>query len=177
MHDKDRYCLILAALLLVGCGDMNSPNRDSKPSPSVSKVSDSNEVNAKNSDSEPPRNSKPLDITFDDVKLDIKENMVFDESMLTDRVRELEGKYVRIRGFICAQATFQQRNIQQFILIKNTECKFGPDGQFHHVMTVHLQPKDAIDFTIRPITVEGILKLDPKTGPDGNTWSLYRLEG
>ena len=30
---------------------------------------------------------------------------------------------------------------------------------------------------MRPVTVEGTLKVEPYEGPDGNTWSVYRMIG
>lgn len=152
---KHHLYLLLVTALFVGCGPTKS---------SIQKA-------------EKAEKRKPVVITFDDVKLNIEEDMVFEDSMLTDRVRELDGKYVRVRGFICAETTFQQTDIKQFILIRDYSCKFGPGGQFHHNMMVELEPDDAIDFTTRPVTVEGKLTLDPKEGPNGKTWSIYRLKG
>lgn len=228
--------LSLVSLLLIGCGEVNNPNSDTKSSSSESAALDSKSSDSEGSgpdssdpgaandeapdsensiseaansstavtgksQSEPPNPdtsetsnagsnsqtsnsasglgsaSRPINITFDDVKLDIKPDVVYDKSMLSDRVRELEGKYVRIRGFICAEATFKQKDIKQFILIKNNQCKFGVGGQFHHNMAVHLKPADAIDFTTRAVTVEGKLTLKPMNGPNGKTWTLYHLEG
>lgn len=160
--------------------------KDPEPVSSVAANPNSTNSSSTNSDSRSQaaaansgagKKGRPINITFDDVKLDIKEDVVFKDSMLSDRVRELEGKYVRIRGFICAEATFKQKDIKQFILIRNNQCKFGPGGQFHHNMAVHLKPEDAIDFTTRAVTVEGKLKLEPKNGPNGKTWTVYHLEG
>lgn len=153
------------------------PEPENSDSPSSSSTNSDSRSQAAASNPGAGKKGRPINITFDDVKLDIKEDVVFKDSMLSDRVRELEGKYVRIRGFICAEATFKQKDIKQFILIKNNQCKFGPGGQFHHNMAVQLKPADAIDFTTRAVTVEGKLKLEPKNGPNGKTWTLYHLEG
>jgi len=153
----------------IAAADSDSPNSSSTNSDSRSQAAALSPGAGKK--------GRPINITFDDVKLDIKEDVVFKDSMLTDRVRQLEGKYVRVRGFICAEATFKQKDIKQFILIKNNQCKFGPGGQFHHNMAVQLKPADAIDFTTRAVTVEGKLKLKAMNGPNGKTWTLYHLEG
>src|SRR4029079_8355341 len=64
----------------------------------------------------------------------------------------------------------------EFILLKNTQCKFGPGGQADHLADVKLKADSSVLFTPSPIKVEGTLVLEPFQGPDGNTWSIYRLE-
>jgi hypothetical protein len=44
--------------------------------------------------------NKVEEITFDDVKLQLEKDEPFDEEKLTDRVKELDKKPVRIRGWI-----------------------------------------------------------------------------
>jgi len=119
---------------------------------------------------------RAIPISFDDLQLDMQEDAVFESSMLTQRVKELDGQRVRIRGFIFP-AIFQQTGITQFPLIKNTQCKFGPGGLAHHIILVDLQPGLSTSFTVRPIAVEGLLTVRPFHGPDGNTWTIYHLVG
>src|SRR5205807_8610528 len=64
----------------------------------------------------------------------------------------------------------------EFILLKNTQCKFGPGGQADHLTNVILRADTATTFTPSPVKVEGTLKLAPFQGPDGNTWSIYSIE-
>ena len=78
---------------------------------------------------------------------------------------------------ICPGTTYHPTDIKQFILIRDYTCKFGRGGQFHHNMAVTLKPEDAIDYTDRPITVEGKLTVEPWMGPNGKTWRIYRLDG
>jgi len=136
-------------------------------------------------DAGPPPRQRPLRkldpdeleiITFDDLKIDMQADQVFDPSMLTDRVRQLDGQRVRIRGFIFP-AIFQQDDIKEFPLVMNTQCKFGPGGQAHCIILIQLVEGLTTSFTVRPIAVQGRLKLQPWTGPDGNTWSLYYMVG
>jgi hypothetical protein len=115
-------------------------------------------------------------ITFDDLKVNMKEDQLFEPEMATDRVRELDGQRVRIRGFLFP-AIFQQTGIDKFPLVMNTECKFGPGGLAHHVILVEMVGGATTSYTIRPIAVTGRLTLKPWNGPDGNTWSLYHIAG
>jgi len=92
-----------------------------------------------------------------------------------DRVKELDGKRVSIAGYMHpGQST--QRGIKKFILLKNTQCKFGPGGQADHLIDVSLREGTSAVFTPRDLRVEGTFKIEPFQGPDGNTWSIYRLE-
>lgn len=191
MNMKYAFCLLLTAILITGCGGEAEPSQltdsksagsestSSKPNGSESDDSESTDSSAAQSEgsSTNSSDSRPIDVTFDDVQLEIEADTVYEESMLTDRVKELEGKRIRIRGFILAESTYKRRNIRQFVLIKNTECKYGAGGEFHHVIAVTLNPEDAVDYTLRPVTVEGKLKLQPWTGPNGNTLGIYHLEG
>ena len=54
----------------------------------------------------------------------------------------------------------------------------------HHKMSydkvcikVKLNAAATTNFTDQIIAVEGILKINPWEGPDGNTWSVYDLDG
>jgi hypothetical protein len=122
------------------------------------------------------QDSQAVPITFDDLKLEMEKDTVYDSTLLTERVKELDGRRVRIRGFLYP-GVFQQTGITQFPLIKNTQCKFGPGGQAHHIVLVELKHGLTTSFTVRPIAVEGVLTLQPWTGPDGNTWALYHMVG
>jgi len=119
---------------------------------------------------------RAISITFDDLQLEMKEDSVFDPSMLTARVKQLDGQRVRIRGFIYP-AVLQQTGITKFPLIKNTQCKFGPGGLAHHIILVDLRPGLSTSFTVRPIAVEGLLTVRPFDGPDGKTWTIYHMVG
>lgn len=114
-------------------------------------------------------------ITFDDLNLGMQADIVFREFMLSDRVKDLEGKRVSIVGFIHG-APDSRVGIKKFILLKNTQCKFGPGGQADHLTDVVLRQGTSTNFTTSDITVEGTLRIEPFQGNDGNTWSIYRLE-
>ncbi len=116
------------------------------------------------------------DITFDDLKLDMPIGTLFDRTMLTPRVRELDGKIVRLRGFIFAGGVFQSTDIKSFPFVMNTQCKFGPQGLAYCVILVELEDGVKTDFTTYPITVEGKLSLRPFNA-SGFTWSVYHMRG
>lgn len=126
-------------------------------------------------DRTPTRPGDAEKITFDDLNLGMQADVVFRPFMLTDRVNDLAGKRISIIGYMHGgQASL--RGIKDFILLKNTQCKFGPGGQADHLTNVILRDGTATTFTPNPLKIEGTLKIEPFQGPDNNTWSIYRLE-
>lgn len=113
------------------------------------------------------------EITFEDIQLPIQADMVLRPFMLTQRVKDLDGQRIRISGYMLPDV--KTKNITQFVLLKNTECKFGPGGQADHLINVLMVEGATVRFRADAISVEGVLKVNPFQGPDGNTWSIYDL--
>lgn len=116
----------------------------------------------------------PIPISFDDIVLDLKPDIVFFRSMLTPRAKELEGKLVSLRGYFDNEI-YVKDGIKQFVLLRNTECKFGPGYAADHVIAVELVPGGTAKYVSRPITVTGLLTVKPYTGFDGNSWAVYHI--
>ena len=123
----------------------------------------------------PPKPGEAEKITFDDLNLQMQANIVYRPFMVTDRVQELDGKRVSISGFMHGAAA-GLKGVKEFVLLKNTECKFGPDGQADHLARIYLKSGTTTKYMLSDIVVEGTLRIEPFTGPDGNTWSIYNLE-
>ena len=127
-------------------------------------------------DRTPSRPGDAEKITFEDLNLGMPADVVFREFMLENsRAKELEGKRISIVGYMHGGSVSQQ-GIKKFILLKNTQCKFGPGGQADHLADVYLRPNTSIKYTDSPLKVEGTLRIEPFQGDDNNTWSIYRLE-
>jgi hypothetical protein len=126
-------------------------------------------------DRTPRRPGDAEKITFDDLNLGMVADVVYRDFMLSDRVKELTDKRISLVGYMHAGQS-SQRGIKDFILLKNTQCKFGPGGQADHLANVILREGSSTKFSPSPVKVEGTLKVQPFNGPDGNTWSIYRLE-
>jgi hypothetical protein len=116
----------------------------------------------------------PQKITFDDLNLGMDKDMVFRPFLVTDRVKDLDGTRVRITGFIHGGAA-STKQIHEFVLLKNSECKFGAGGQADHLAMVYLTKGETSKYRLEAVKVEGTLKVKPYEGPDGNTWSVYDL--
>ncbi|MHB8974498.1 MAG: hypothetical protein ACYC3X_00365 [Pirellulaceae bacterium] len=128
------------------------------------------------------RAAKPLrpgvtnDITFDDLELDMPLGTLFHRALLTPRAAQLDGQQVRLRGFIYAGGVFQQTGITNFPFVKNTQCKFGPEGLAFCVILVDLDEGVTTEFTTYPVTIEGRLSVRPYDS-GGFTWSVYHVQG
>lgn len=122
---------------------------------------------------EPP---KTEDITWKRLDIGMEPDSVYQPWMLTTSIKVLEGKPIRIKGYMHG-AVFQRTNIRNFHLLCEKDCPFGPGGQAHHAIAVELQGPLRTEYTTDEITVEGIFRVVPVQGENGNTWSLYRLEG
>ena len=116
------------------------------------------------------------EITFDEIKLELQKGDAYDPKALTDKVKNLDGKAIRIRGYILP--SFQQNNIKQFILVRdNMECCFGPGALLHDCIVVEMLPPATATFTVRPVSVEGNFSVRELKGPDGNYLAIYHLDG
>lgn len=126
----------------------------------------------------PERDKPPAveDITWQRLDIGMEPDSVYQPWMLTTSIKVLEGKPVRIKGFMNG-AVFTRTNIRNFHLMREKECPFGPGGQAHHAIEVELQGKARVDFTTEELTVEGIFSVVPMTGENGKTWSIYRIAG
>ncbi len=126
-----------------------------------------------------PKESAPArvqDQTFDDIKFDIEPDAPFDRSMLTDKVRELDGERIRIRGYILPTA--QRRGIKQFVLMRdNQECCFGPGAALYDCILVTMEGDKSAEFSMRPVAVEGEFKVEEFYGPDDKPLAIYRMAG
>jgi hypothetical protein len=139
---------------------------DRPPKPKFSrKVKDNDSDNA----------SSPYDLTFDDLAFEIGEGEEFRWSMITPEIHEYNGSKITLRGYI--RPAFKQRNIEQFIFVRdNQECCFGPGAALFDCVLVKMAPGESVDFTVRPVTLEGEFYLRKYTGPNQNVWAIYRMK-
>lgn len=115
-----------------------------------------------------------LDLSFDDLKFDIEKGGEFKESMLTAELKKLDGRQVRIRGFM--RPGFKQSGIKAFVLVRdNQECCFGPGAALYDCVMIKMAEGQAIDFTVRPISVVGKMQLKKYIGKDGKVWAIFRM--
>jgi len=116
------------------------------------------------------------DISFDDVGFKMKKEEPFKRSMLTPKIEKLDHARIRIRGYMLP--SFQQHGITQFVLVRdNQECCFGPGAALYDCIVVEMQGGNSVDYTIRPVAVEGTFTIRELTDPDGKHLAIYHLDG
>ncbi len=110
---------------------------------------------------------------------DIEKGGKYDPSMLTDKIRELNGKKVKLRGFILPSTLFRETNIDEFVLVRdNQECCFGPGAALYDCVVVNLVKGVTTDYTTRAVTVTGTFKLKEYKYPDDTGhFAIFNLEG
>jgi hypothetical protein len=117
-----------------------------------------------------------LDLTFDALKFQMQKDEPFQRGMLTSRIEQLQGRNVRIRGYILP--SFQQRGISQFVLVRdNLECCFGPGAALFDCILVEMESGRSISYTVRPVTVTGRFAIREFQGPAGQHLAIYHISG
>ena len=119
---------------------------------------------------------RPYDKTFDDIRFEIEVGQPFKRDMLPQAIEALAGQRIRIRGFILP--TPQKRGIKQFVLVRdNQECCFGPGAALYDCILVEMQAGKSAEFSIRPVSVEGIFDIREFLAPNGTHLAIYHLDG
>lgn len=124
--------------------------------------------------------TQALLVTFDDLNLQkvLKMELVTEDvaSLMPEWMRSLDGKQVRIRGYM--YPTFESENINRFTLIDNNRImNFGPGWQVYQCVDVTLKDGTTTNYLDnRLFDVVGRFKID-LVKHEEQIVSLYRLEG
>ncbi|MEX0641913.1 MAG: DUF3299 domain-containing protein [Pirellulales bacterium] len=119
--------------------------------------------------------NKQYDKTFDDIRFEMKLEEPFRRQMLTDSIESMFGQRIRIRGFIIPPA--QKRGIKQFVLVRDDqECCFGPGAALFDCIFVEMKPGNTVEYSGRPVAVEGTFGFKEIIGPNGRHWAIYHLD-
>lgn len=118
---------------------------------------------------------KVKEVTFDDIKLELMKDEPFEQSDLTEKVKELDGKLIRIRGYILP--SFEATGIKQFVLVRdNKECCFGPGAALHDCIVVQMVDPATTEYTTTPVSAEGTFSIREIRDGKGTCLAIYRLE-
>jgi hypothetical protein len=182
---------VMPALLLsaAGCSDSPAPAMtqssqsvigpaadDAVPAKPGSETSSSVSSSAEQKAKPAEASNRIRDISFDDLKFDINKGDPFIRSLLTDKIEALDGKRVRIRGYILP--SFQQTGLTQFVLVRdNLSCCFGPGAAIYDCVIVEMKPGRSTDYSLYPVAVDGVFTIHELLDPDGKTVAIYHLDG
>lgn len=118
------------------------------------------------------------EITFDDLKFNIEKGGKFAKTMITDSLKELDKKTVKLRGFILPTSVFQQTGIKQFVLVRdNQECCFGPGAMLYDCVIVEMAAGQSATFSTRVVTVKGKFEIDTESFryPDSGHYAVFKM--
>lgn len=123
-----------------------------------------------------PEDKKPRELTFDDIKFEMERNADFDPKLLTEEIEKLDGKRIKIRGYMLP--SFQQDGITQFVLVRdNMECCFGPGAMLYDCLIVDMNEGKTASYSIRPVTVEGVFTIEELKDEETDTvLAIYHLQ-
>ena len=126
------------------------------------------------------------EINFDDLQFELEKDQPFRDGSLNSVVKGLDGKKVKLRGYILPSTLFKETGIDQFVLVRdNQECCFGPGAALFDCVIVEMVPGRTTDFVTRPVTVEGRFKIDTVSykypggaGPKGAShFAIFKIAG
>lgn len=115
-----------------------------------------------------------LELNFDHLKFNIQPDQPFEVRQLTLDLLKLRGRTIKIRGYI--RPSFKEKNITRFVFVRdNQECCFGPGAALYDCAIVNMASGNAVNFSTRPVTVEGKFALKPFRGPDKRVWAIFEI--
>lgn len=123
------------------------------------------------------------DITFDDLKFEIEKGATFDPDKINETLKFLNGRKVRLSGYILPTTLFKETDISEFVLVRdNQECCFGPQAALFDCVIIEMVGDNTTDFVTRPVTVEGKFVYDPEKykyppGVGPSHFAIFRIEG
>jgi len=120
--------------------------------------------------------SSTRNISFDRIKFDLKANADYKPEMLTPEIKALDGKNVRIRGFMFP--SFKPTGLTEWVLVRdNLQCCFGGNAILYDCIIVDMKPGKSTDYTTRPVAVEGTFTIKDWFDIDGVRRAIYHLDG
>lgn len=174
-------CSILSLVAGLGIGCSSEPKPDALPAiPAVAAQASQSNPKPKLLPGARTRvleaaGDRDYDKTFDDLRFEIEVGAPFKRQMLPESIEAMDGKDIRIRGFIFP--TWQKRGIKQFVLVRdNQECCFGPGAALFDCILVDMNQGQSAEYTIRPVAVKGKFEIE-EVVIDGKHWAIYHIAG
>jgi len=122
-----------------------------------------------------PADSGPIEVTWEQLDVGIGAESVYEPWMMKTSIKALGGQQVRITGYMHGGVAVKE-GIREFVLLKNSDCPFGRQGEAHHAIVATMQGKSRTSYSPLPLVVEGTFHVRPLNGPDGTTWALYAID-
>ena len=124
----------------------------------------------------PESTKDAVGISFEQLEFEFAERIEIKPESLPEPVRKLLNKKVRIRGYMWPDVLYDKGNTQ-FILVRSDKSSgaFVSGPELCENIVVKMQEGKTVDFTMRPITVEGMLTFRVERFPDEPPTSVLRI--
>lgn len=104
------------------------------------------------------RPQEPIDLSADDLKVPLDPQQPFTADLLPPRLRNLEGYWVRIHGFVTPGF---QNQFTEFVLSTDPPpMTYGGFPPPDRVVAVQLRSDSPGAYTVRPVVVTGVLRFE-----------------
>jgi hypothetical protein len=124
----------------------------------------------------PESTKDAVGISFEQLEFEFAKGADYKPESLPEPVRKLLNKKVRIRGYMWPDVLYDKGNTQ-FILVRSDKSSgaFVSGPELCENIVVKMQEGKTVDFTMRPITVEGMLTFRVERFPDEPPTSVLRI--
>lgn len=135
-----------------------SATASASPSASASRTPRSSQQRRRAKALAAPESTKDaVGISFEELEFEFAKGAEIKPESLPEPVRKLLNKKVRIRGYIWPDVPYEKGN-KAFILVRDDmQMNFAPSTMLCEHIVVKMKEGATVDFTVRPITVEGEL--------------------
>jgi len=112
--------------------------------------------------------AKALRVSFDDIDIEKVLNTKQLSTNLPEKMpewlRKLDGKRLRLRGYMHPQSVYETEGIGRFILCRDTSaCCFGPNPTIYYLVEVTLKKGETTKYIEnRAFDVEGVFRIHPE---------------
>lgn len=127
--------------------------------------------------------NKASRVGFDDIDIELvlntKELTVDLPKVMPDWLKQLNGKRIRLRGYMHPGSAFQSEGIKRFIFCRDTSaCCFGPNPTIYYLITTTMRSGTSVDYIDREaLDIEGVFRIDPVMSEKaGKIAEFYHLD-
>lgn len=111
--------------------------------------------------------AKALRVSYDDIDIEKVLNtktLTLDlPGKMPDWQQKLDGKRVRLMGFINPNSVFENDNVRRFVLCRDTSaCCFGPNPTVFYLVEVTMKSGTSTKFTDKRVDIEGVFHIKPQ---------------
>lgn len=118
-------------------------------------------------------NPQVASISFSDLEFEVPQGQTFDRAHLAESVCRLDGRQVRIKGFMLPSFEVQ---VATFLLVADNRLSSpGTEMRLGETVLVHTPQMEPLEYSVQPIEVEGRFSIVEYKDTDGKLLLVYQL--